>query len=144
MARHCLQTVHDESFTGELTLGAHPDGSLTFEDGTAWVGDESVAAVIDGRYPNIAYTGVEDEPEEPDPGVVPDDQGDGEDEDGGDEDEEIAEPPVDPSEHTIDELETELDDGDFSDAELRAIRDAEESAEDRNGAVDAVDEHLSE
>ena len=53
---HELQlTTDDEDIT--LPIGRHPDGTLTFEGGTATVDDESVARAIDDTYPNIEYVG---------------------------------------------------------------------------------------
>jgi len=52
---------------------------------------------------------------------------------------EVAEPPIDPSELTLDELEADLDENDYSAAELDALETAEEAAEDRNGAQDLID-----
>jgi hypothetical protein len=55
-------------------------------------------------------------------------------------DEAVAEPPVNPAEHTIDDLEAALAEGDYSDAELDAIADAEAAGEDRTGAHDVIDD----
>lgn len=122
---HELQTTHDESFEGTLTLAEHPDGSLVFEDGSAPVEDERIAARIAQRYPNIERAGASS----------------AESEDGSPAEETVADPPLDPGEHTIDDLEAELD-GEFSDAELQAILDAEEAGEDRSGATDAIEAQL--
>jgi len=62
--------------------------------------------------------------------------GDGDDD--GDE-AEVAEPPIDPSELTLDELEADLDENDYSAAELDALEATEEAAEDRSGAQDLID-----
>lgn len=58
--------------------------------------------------------------------------------DAGDEPE-VAEPPIDPSELTLDDLEADLDENDYSAAELDALESAEEAAEDRSGAQDLID-----
>lgn len=55
-------------------------------------------------------------------------------------DEEAVEPPFDPGEFTNDELEEELSDRDLSDAELDALYDAEEEGDNRNGALNAIEE----
>jgi len=55
-----------------------------------------------------------------------------------------AEPPVAPSELTVDELEATLDESDYSDAELQALRAAEADGKDRSSALDAIDGHLEE
>lgn len=48
--------------------------------------------------------------------------------------------PFDPSDYTVAELKDELEDGDYSDGELEALREAE----DRSTAVDAINDHLGE
>jgi hypothetical protein len=50
----------------------------------------------------------------------------------------VAEPPINPADHTIAELEEALADGEYSDAELDAIADAEAASDDRTGAHDAI------
>ncbi|SFR42142.1 hypothetical protein SAMN04487947_1229 [Halogeometricum rufum] len=78
-----------------------------------------------------------------DPVAVDDADGeDGEEEDGN-EDVEL-EAPFDPSEKTIDELEAALADGELSEAELKALLEAEKSGKHRNGATDVLDDALSE
>lgn len=57
-----------------------------------------------------------------------------------DDGEEVAEPPLDPTQFSVDDLETELDAGDFSDAELDALEDAERADDDpRTTALDAIE-----
>jgi len=122
---HELQTSHDESFDGALTLAEHPEGSLSFEDGSATIEDEDVAARIARRYPNIERADATS--------AGPDNSAEVE--------EAVADPPLDPSEYTIDDLEAELD-GEFSDAQLQALLNAEEAGEDRSGATDAIEAQL--
>jgi len=55
-------------------------------------------------------------------------------------DEDEVEPPFDPGELTNDELAEKLEDGDFSDAELDALYNAEEEGDNRNGALSAIEE----
>ena len=50
---------------------------------------------------------------------------------------------LDPSEYTIDELEAELATGDF-DATLDEIEEAEKEQEDRDGALEAIDDRRDE
>lgn len=50
-----------------------------------------------------------------------------------------AEPPFDPGEHSVDDLRDRLDEGDYSDAELDALADAEAAGDDRSTAQDAID-----
>jgi hypothetical protein len=54
-------------------------------------------------------------------------------------DESEATSPIDPTEHTVPELEDALEEGDYSDAELDAIADAEAAGESRNTALDAIE-----
>lgn len=51
-----------------------------------------------------------------------------------------AAPPFDPTELTVDEIEDEIDDGDYSDAELEAVAAVEKSDDSRETALDAIDE----
>ncbi len=54
--------------------------------------------------------------------------------------EEIADPPLDPTQFSVDDLKTELNAGDFSDAELDALEAAERSDDDpRTTALDAIE-----
>jgi len=57
-------------------------------------------------------------------------------------DAETSEAPIDPSEYTIDELDEEIAEGDYSKAAISAILEAEQSGDDRNGAVDTIQAHL--
>jgi len=53
---------------------------------------------------------------------------------------EVADPPLDPTQFSVDDLKTELDAGDFSDAELDALEDAERADDDpRTTALDAIE-----
>lgn len=54
---------------------------------------------------------------------------------------EDVEPPFDPTEYTVDELDSRLADNDYTDDELAALRDAEESGEGRTSALDVIGEH---
>jgi hypothetical protein len=56
------------------------------------------------------------------------------------EDDGEAVPPFSPAEYTVSDIESELADGDFSDAELEALLKAERIGQDRNGAVAAIEE----
>lgn len=57
-----------------------------------------------------------------------------------DDGEEIADPPLDPTQFSVDDLKTELEAGDFSDAELDALEAAERSDDDpRTTALDAIE-----
>lgn len=56
--------------------------------------------------------------------------------------EQVAEPPIDPGEYTIQDLDDEIAESDYSDAELRAIADAEIAGEDRSGAKTVINEAL--
>jgi len=49
-----------------------------------------------------------------------------------------ADPPLNPAEFSVNELRAALDEGDYSDAELDAIADAEASSDDRTTAQDAI------
>ena len=51
-----------------------------------------------------------------------------------------AKPPINPSEFTVDELEAEVSESDYSNTELDAIAAAEADGEDRNTALEAIDE----
>jgi hypothetical protein len=53
-----------------------------------------------------------------------------------------ANPPLDPAAYTIDELQADLAGSDYSNAELAALRSAEQDGKDRTGAKDAIDDHL--
>jgi hypothetical protein len=55
---------------------------------------------------------------------------------------EVADPPIDPAEYTIDELQAGLAGSDYSNAELVALRSAEQDGKDRTGAKDTIDDHL--
>lgn len=56
---------------------------------------------------------------------------------------EVADPPFDPGEYSIDDLETELSEGDYTDAELAALLDAEQAGDNtRSGAVDVIQSQL--
>ena len=62
-----------------------------------------------------------------------------------DENEDVEpEAPFEPSEKTIDELEAALADGEFSEAELKALLEAEKAGKHRDGATDALDDALAE
>jgi hypothetical protein len=124
MTSHKLRTTHDDEFDGTLSLGLHPDGELAFSDGAATVDQENVATAIDSRYPNIEYVG----------------EAETDDGDEADADEDVvAEPPFDPSGCTIDSLEAELEEQNYSDAELEALLDVEVAGQDRTGATDAIE-----
>lgn len=58
-----------------------------------------------------------------------------------DTDTEPADAPFDPGEYTIAELDGELDDRDLSDEELDALAEAERNGDDREGALDTIDDH---
>lgn len=47
--------------------------------------------------------------------------------------------PIDPGNYTVSELEAKLDDSEFSDAELKAIRSAEAQGQNRKGVRGALD-----
>jgi len=128
VASHKLQTTHDDEFDGTLSLGVHPDGSLAFSDGEATVDQEDVATEIDSRYPNVEYVGEADGADASESESAADG---------------IAEPPLDPGDHTIGELEAELEQQDYSDAELEALLDAEAAGKNRAGATDAIEESLA-
>ena len=113
-----------------LTLGAHPDGELSFEDGTATVEDETLARRLAERYVRLEYVG--------DAGG---DGSPGSDDTDGDE---SVTPPVDPAEYTIDDLAAHLDAAAYSDAELQALLDAEAAGKDREGAMDVIEAALEE
>ena len=102
-----------------LTLGAHPDGELSFEGGTATVEDETLARRLAERYVRLEYVGDAD----------------------GDE---SVTPPVDPAEYTIDDLAVHLDAEAYSAAELQALLDAEVAGKDREGARDVIEAALEE
>jgi len=53
-------------------------------------------------------------------------------------------PPIGPSSYTVSELEAAVDDGDYSDGELRAIRAAEASGKNRKGVRGAIDARLED
>jgi len=53
-------------------------------------------------------------------------------------------PPLDPSEYTVSELEAALEEGDFVDEELAAIRAAEAAGQNRKGVRGAIDTRLEE
>jgi hypothetical protein len=56
-----------------------------------------------------------------------------------DDDDDVAEAPFDPDEYTVDELRGVLDEGDYTDAELEALAEAErEDGEPRNTALEAI------
>jgi len=116
---HELRHERRPDYTSEVTLGAAPDGSLQFEDGTATVPGRVLAEAIADRYVAISYAGA-----------VPD--GDAE-EDGGDASGEdfSADAFVDrtPMEDVVQDLES----GEY-DAHLDAI----EGAADRQGVQDAI------
>lgn len=87
--------------------------------------DEETAARLVDRYDPVSYA---TDPADTDDG----DDGDGEDGD--------VEPPFTPGEKTIDELEDELANTDYDDAELEALADAERDGENRDGALDVIEE----
>ncbi|WP_226479167.1 hypothetical protein [Natrinema amylolyticum] len=124
MVYHEVQTTHNEDYDGTLTLGELPDGELSFDGGAAIVEDEGVATRLADRYVNLEYAGpVEGQGAEST-------------------ETEPTDLPVDPTEYTIAELETELEDQEFSEDELQAVLEAEASGQDRDGATDAIEEHL--
>lgn len=123
-----LALPRDEDYTGTLTLGFHPDGELHFENGTATVEDEDVAAVLVDRYARIEYAETET-----------DRSGDASATDA-----EVAEPPFDPTEYTVDEVRDALEDDDYSDAELRALLAAEEAGQGRVGVSEAINERFED
>lgn len=127
-------------YSGTLTVGRHPDGVLEFEGGVATVGNESVAELIADEYANIEYAGESDTEDEADAEA---EDGGGSSESGQTEDDDV-EPPFEPAEKTVDEVRDELDGGDYSVAELEALQDAEEAADDRSTAQDAIDDALAE
>lgn len=55
-----------------------------------------------------------------------------------------ADAPIDPSGYTVGELEAAIDDGDFSDEELQAIRAAEAQDQNRKGVRGALDTRLED
>ncbi|WP_114576706.1 hypothetical protein [Saliphagus sp. LR7] len=69
-----------------------------------------------------------------------DESGDESEETDDDADSEDIEPPFDPTEPTVSELKDKLEDGDYTDAELEALKEAE----DRSTAVDAINAELEE
>ena len=113
-----------------LTLGSHPDGELSFEEGTATVADETLARRLAERYVRLEYVG--------DAGG---DESAGPDDTDGDE---SVTPPVDPAEYTIDDLAVHLDAEAYSAAELQALLDAEVAGKDREGAMDVIEAALEE
>lgn len=138
---HELRLADDVADDATLTLGAHPDGELAFEDGTATVEDETLARRLAERYVRLEYVdgGTEDESDSSD--------GDSEDDDEASPDaadDESVSAPVDPGEYTNTELEAHLDEKAYSDAELRALLDAEDAGRDRTGATDAIEAALEE
>ena len=100
-----------------LTLGAHPNGELSFEEGTATVADETLARRLAERYVRLEYVGDAGGDESAGP-----DEADGD---------EPVTPSVDPDEYTIDDLAAHLDAAAYSDAELQALLDAEAAGKDR-------------
>lgn len=61
-----------------------------------------------------------------------------------DTDEAAADAPFDPSEYTIDELDGELDSRNLDSDDLDALAAAERDGEDREGALETIDDHRSE
>ncbi|UIP00340.1 hypothetical protein Hbl1158_02925 [Halobaculum sp. CBA1158] len=55
-----------------------------------------------------------------------------------------VDPPLDPANYTVSELETALEDGEYSDDELAAIRAAESAGKNRTGVRGALDTRLEE
>ena len=115
-------------YTGELSLGAAPDGVLEFTDGVAIVEDEARAEAIADRYAAITYDGSTADSETPEETVESDDTFD----DGFD--------PAAFADRTpmIDVVE-DIESGDY-DAHLDAIEAAESEGRDRDGVADAIDE----
>lgn len=128
---HEVHLTADEDYTGTLTLGAHPDGEVDFEEGVAIVEDQEVAETLAARYPNIRVAGEVDV-----------DTSDSSESESGESGESVAEPAIDPSEYTISELEAEIESGDYTDNELETIREAESATDDRDGAIEAIDAAL--
>lgn len=60
----------------------------------------------------------------------------------GADDAEAVDSPFDPSEKTNSELESDLEENDYSEAELQALLAAEESGKNRDGAKDAINDRL--
>jgi len=57
---HELHHERRPDHTGELSLGAAPDGALWFDDGVATVADEARAEAIATRYVAVVYAGAAD------------------------------------------------------------------------------------
>lgn len=110
-------------YTGNANRYKLTGDGVTFEQGEAVTVSESTAEYVLGLedFETVDETVDETVQEEDGP---PDD--------------EVA-PPIDPGDYTISELEAELDDGNFSDAELEAIDTAESNGQNRTGARGAID-----
>lgn len=137
MSRHRLQTDLDEPFTGELTAGLHPDGTIEFENDKATVEDEDLARQLANRHTHVEYAGAVDD--DSDESVADDSSADEAGEADDSDAETVAEPPLNPSEFSVDELEDALADGDYTVRELEVIGDAEEADKNRTTALDAID-----
>lgn len=66
--------------------------------------------------------------------------------DASDSDTESVDPPFDPSaeDRSVDDVETKLEEGDYSAAELDALAEAEANGKDRKGVADAIDEERND
>jgi len=111
---HHLRLTRPESYSGTLTFAFAPGGELTFEDGVATVSPDTDVELVCDRYPHLEPLREDD----PDPTA--------------------ADPPLDPGEYSVRDLRETVSDGDFSDADLRAIHDAERNGEERTTALDIL------
>jgi hypothetical protein len=112
-------------YTGNANRYKLTGAGVTFEQGEAVTVSESTAEYVLEREDFEAVEGAVDETVQ---------------EEDGPPDDEVA-PPIDPGDYTVSELEGELDDSDFSDAELAAIGTAEANGQNRTGVRGAIDAH---
>lgn len=117
------------------------DEPLEFSDGEAVVDDEDTARQLAERHTHVQFAGrVVD-------GGDADGEAAGAEADTGGEDEtpdSVEDAPVDPREYTIGELDDDLDDRDLNDDQLDALAQAERDTQDREGALDTIDDYRSE
>jgi hypothetical protein len=119
--------VHHErrpEYTGELSLGAAPDGVLEFTDGVATVEAEARAEAIADRYAAITYDGSTADSGTSEDTVDSDDAFD---------------PAAFVDRTPMDDVIADIESGDY-DAHLDAIEAAEAEGRDRDGVADAIDE----
>lgn len=119
------RVTHDLDEDPTVYDGQVLDEPLEFEGGEAVVATEDIARELARRHTHVERVGP-----------VPGDEASAE--------PAVESPPFDPMDKTVDELEAALDDEDYdwNDAALRGLLEAEEDGENRDTALEAIEDAL--